>query len=128
MRSELGKSICFDRAYHFLPTATNSRSDLEESGKGKSYIHYGDIHTKYGMHLDCSNEEIPSLRANLKVSAAELQVGDLVMADASENLAGIGMAAEITVLQENKAIISGLHTYLLRQKENFSAAFPRLFF
>ena len=31
---------------------------------------------------DCSNEEIPSLRANLKVSAAELQVGDLVPADA----------------------------------------------
>ena len=129
--NEIGswQEYSFDRAYHFLPTATNPRSDLEERGKGKSYIHYGDIHTKYGMHLDCSNVEIPSLRADVKVSAAELQVGDLVMADASEDLAGIGMATEITGLQENKAIISGLHTYLLRQKEQiFEPRFQGYFF
>ena len=42
----------FNEIFDFLRTGTNSRSDLSESGDAQ-YIHYGDIHTKWNLILEC---------------------------------------------------------------------------
>jgi type I restriction enzyme S subunit len=46
-----------------------------------------------------------------------LKEGDLVMADASEDYEGIGKSVEILNIK-NLKIISGLHTYLIREKDS----------
>lgn len=123
------QSYSLNETHQFLSTATNSRSDLQHNGTGKLYIHYGDIHTKFGMHLDCRREYIPTISPDKKATSSEIQIGDLVMADASEDLAGIGRATEITSLHDTKAVISGLHTYLLRPKlKIFAPRFQGYFF
>ena len=43
--------------------------------------------------------------------------GDLVLADASEDYDGVGKGVEIKNLGDSKAI-SGLHTFLLRDKDS----------
>lgn len=108
--------------FSFLTTASNSRSDLSEIG-GIGYIHYGDIHTKWDNLLDLSDSVLPYISEEKVTSAVFLKNGDLVMADASEDYEGIGKSIEITGIGDRK-VISGLHTFLLRDKSNvFSEGF-----
>jgi type I restriction enzyme S subunit len=108
--------------FSFLTTASNSRSDLSEIGD-IGYIHYGDIHTKWDNLLDLSDSVLPYITEEKVTSAVFLKNGDLVMADASEDYEGIGKSIEITGIGDRK-VISGLHTFLLRDKSNvFSEGF-----
>jgi len=50
----------FEKVFQFLPTATNSRSDLSLNGD-IYYLHYGDIHTKYDYILDLSKNTLPKI-------------------------------------------------------------------
>ena len=105
----------FGELFDYLPTATNSRADLSESGD-VYYVHYGDIHTRFHNHLDFQHTQ-PSKIERLKCkNAAFLKNGDWVMADASEDFDGVGKSIEILGLNENTKAVAGLHTFLLREK------------
>jgi type I restriction enzyme, S subunit len=105
----------YDEIFTFLPTATYSRAELSDN-QDVGYVHYGDIHTKYNFHLDVSNSPLPSITKEKLKSYPILQDGDLIMADASEDYEGVGKSVEIKNIG-NQRVISGLHTFLLRDKQ-----------
>lgn len=108
--------------FQFHRTTALSRAQLSQDG-AIGYIHYGDIHAKWGTHLDVSKHELPRVDATMAASAARVQDGDLVLADASEDLEGVGRAVEIMGVADRE-IIAGLHTVLMRPRPNiFSPGF-----
>ena len=105
--------------YTFYATASNSRGDLDEEGL-ISYIHYGDIHTKWDISLDISKHNLPKINRDKFKGAAFIKNGDVIMADASEDYEGIGKSIEVNGLGDTKAI-AGLHTFLFRDNESIYA-------
>lgn len=102
---------------------TNSfaRENLNyEIGEVKN-IHYGDIHTKFQTLFDIEKENVPFI--NLEISIQKISEenycleGDLIFADASEDLNDVGKSMEIVNLN-NEKLLSGLHTILVRPQEN----------
>ncbi|WP_144282597.1 restriction endonuclease subunit S [Chryseobacterium echinoideorum] len=106
----------FGDVFDFLSTATYSRDILKESGEVQ-YLHYGDIHTKYNFHLDFTKNNLPFITEIERRNYPYMKNGDLVLADASEDYDGVGKGVEIKNLGDSKAI-SGLHTFLLRDKDS----------
>ena len=98
--------------FTFLTTANNPHSDLGDSGE-VHYIHYGEVHALSYPVLDCAQQNLPRIDKALVERLAPLQDSDLVMVDASEDLAGIGKSVEIKGVQD-KTIVAGLHTILCR--------------
>lgn len=112
----------YDELFCFLTTATYSRSQLSDDG-AIHYIHYGDIHTKYHFKLDLQKNNLPKIKNELLKKYPLLKDGDIIMVDASEDYEGISKSVEITNISDAK-VISGLHTFLLRDKEeNFINGF-----
>jgi type I restriction enzyme S subunit len=105
----------FGELFGYLPTASNSRADLGNTG-AVAYVHYGDIHTRFHHFVDFSRDDIPRLLPGKSVTAARLRDGDLIVADASEDEAGVGKSVEVRNLGATEAV-SGLHTLLLRSKD-----------
>lgn len=105
----------FGDVFHFQVTATNSRSDLSDNGDAY-YVHYGDIHTRFHSHLDFLIDQPPRIELRKCPNATALKNGDWLMADASEDLDGVGKTVEILGLDQTDAAVSGLHTFLLREK------------
>ncbi|MBC8716804.1 restriction endonuclease subunit S [Ochrobactrum sp. Marseille-Q0166] len=101
--------------FAFLSTANNSRADLNEDGDVE-YIHYGDIHTKLHFNLDLERQTLPKIDRNKLRNPAFIADGDVVMADASEDYEGIGKSIEISNVGTRR-VVSGLHTFLLRDTE-----------
>lgn len=106
----------------FCLTATNSRSDLSETGEYK-YIHYGDIHTKFNFILNIEDRRIPFLKKGISVRADIIKNGDIIIADTSEDTEGIGKAVEVCSINSMIKAISGLHTFLLRPKDKIFSSF-----
>lgn len=102
----------FDELFTFLQTGTNARSDLSEQG-AVNYIHYGDIHSKWRLFLDCDIERIPRISVEKITNLPFVEEGDLIIADASEDYAGIGTSVEVKNVKDKK-IVCGLHTIFLR--------------
>lgn len=103
--------------YTYQTTNSYSRDKLNyESGEVYN-IHYGDIHTKFRCHFHLSNEYVPYLNSEIDAEKIKpesfLQVGDIVLADASEDYADIGKSIEVIDLGDAK-VVAGLHTYILR--------------
>jgi len=102
----------FEEKFQFLRTGTNSRDELQESGD-VNYIHYGDIHAKWNLILDCDKEKLPYID-NEKVNGLPLlKDGDLILVDASEDHEGSGASVLLRNVRDRK-IVSGLHTIVLR--------------
>ena len=101
------------------PTASYTRDQLGDNGDVK-YIHYGDLHTKYHTHLNLSWASIPTITYKQALRYMHLRNGDLILADASEDYAGVGNCVEI-IGQNNINAISGLHTVLLRDTKSVFA-------
>lgn len=99
---------CFD----FLSTATYSRAELTDNDEVQ-YVHYGDIHTRWNFVLDISKSFLPTIPPNKVKNYNLVKDGDVIMADASEDYEGVGKSVEVKNV-ENKRIIAGLHTFLLR--------------
>jgi len=109
------------KVYLFKSTNSLSRDKLNyENGLVKN-IHYGDIHTKFSTLFNIENEIVPFI--NLSESLEKIKPenycveGDIVFADASEDLNDVGKSVEIIHLNGER-LLSGLHTLLARQKEN----------
>jgi type I restriction enzyme S subunit len=108
-------SRSFAEIFDFYPTATNSRADLDESGD-TYYIHYGDIHTRFHNHLNFQHKQPPKISRHKCRNAAHVRNGDWIMADASEDFDGVCKSIEVLGLSEADRVVSGLHTFLLREK------------
>lgn len=107
--------IYWMKVFDFKSTASYSRADLGEQGK-IGYIHYGDIHTKIDSLLDV-NKYVSGFISNDQLRIYSLiNEGDLIIADASEDYSGVGKGFEV-VGNPKIPVISGLHTFLVREKE-----------
>jgi type I restriction enzyme S subunit len=111
----------------FKVTNSFSRDNLNyENGLIKN-IHYGDIHTKFQTLFDITKEVVPFVNEEINVGRISddfyCKEGDVIFADASEDLNDVGKSIEIVNLN-NEKLLSGLHTLLARPKENiFSKGF-----
>ena len=96
----------------FLKNGVNSRAELSYS-EDVRYLHYGDIHGSSRVELNPANVEMPCLPRAKASRLDRLQNGDLIFADASEDMDGVGKSVEI----QNAAgieLVSGLHTIAIR--------------
>lgn len=119
------KETTFSQSFNFHMTNSCSREKLSEQGEVMN-IHYGDIHTKFSTLFDASKEIVPFLKDKadcLKIKEDQfLQVGDLVIADASEDYKDIGKSIEIVNMENNK-VVAGLHTYIARPSQPHALGF-----
>lgn len=106
----------FEDVFDFLRSATYSRSDTSSEYQ-IFYLHYGDIHTKFQNEINFDKNPLKGVSDKLGKGYPFLCEGDLVMADASEDMEGVGKSVEVKNIGENKAI-AGLHTFLLRPKKS----------
>ncbi|MDG4655122.1 restriction endonuclease subunit S, partial [Chryseobacterium arthrosphaerae] len=105
----------------FKITNSFSRENLNyELGTVKN-IHYGDIHTKFKTLFTIKKEIVPFINEemNLRRISDEnyCREGDIIFADASEDLNDVGKSIEIINVNGEK-LLSGLHTLLARPKAN----------
>ncbi|WP_343695462.1 restriction endonuclease subunit S [Flavobacterium sp.] len=106
----------------FKVTNSFSREILNyEAGIVKN-IHYGDIHTKFQTLFNITKEVVPFINEDINlVRIADenyCREGDIIFADASEDLNDVGKSIEILKLN-NEKLLSGLHTLLARPKANY---------
>ena len=102
----------FGQCFQFLRTGSASRSQLGVN-LGVGYIHYGDIHGMKSVMLDTSVTRLPEIESGQVETLSRVRDGDLVIADASEDLADVGKSVEVRGVGD-KQIVAGLHTFLLR--------------
>lgn len=117
--------------FNFVNTFSFSRENLsnEKTFGELFYIHYGDIHSKFENEiLDLNIDEVPYLKDGILTEKniddenfPFLKEGDLIIADVSEDYTGVGECIELKNVNEKK-ILSGLHTFALRDKENKTVA------
>lgn len=118
--------------YSFKGNNSLSRDKLNyEAGEFRN-IHYGDIHTKFALHFRVDAERVPYINAGESSSAIRPEnycmAGDMVFADASEDMADIGKAIEI-IDGGDVPLVSGLHTILARPGEgSFALGFGAYLF
>jgi type I restriction enzyme S subunit len=113
-----------NEVFQFINTTSFSRNQLNyDTDNDLYYIHYGDIHSTYKKPLlDFEIEtNVPKLNSDVVLpnSVQYLEDGDVIIADASEDYEGVGEAIEIKNLN-GKAVVSGLHTFALRDIENLT--------
>ena len=110
-----------EELYVFKVTNSFSREQLNyEIGEVKN-IHYGDIHTKFSTSFDIKEESVPFINPTESLERIRhdcyCEEGDMIFADASEDLNDVGKSIEIVSLN-NEKLLSGLHTLLVRQKKS----------
>lgn len=104
--------------YNFITTNSFSRDDLNYVNGNVKNIHYGDIHTKFSTLFDITKENVPFINDSIPLDKFKKEnyckEGDIIFADASEDLKDVGKSIELVNLN-NEKLISGLHTLLARQ-------------
>ena len=104
--------------FDWVRTNNLSRQHLTDKDTGLQNIHYGDIHTKFSMLFKQNVEQVPYIAKEADFAPTQQEycrVGDVIIADASEDYADIGKAIEIIETYPN-TLVSGLHTYIARPK------------
>jgi type I restriction enzyme, S subunit len=108
-------------AFTFCQTNSLSRSLLNYERGAVKNIHYGDIHTKFPTIFDLSKEEVPFINESVDLSKIAdenyCKVGDLIIADASEDYKDVGKAIEVVNLA-GQTLLAGLHTLIVRDVKN----------
>lgn len=106
--------------YDFKVTNSFSREYLNYEVGFVKNIHYGDIHTKFNTLFDIAKEDVPFINPDVSIEKIRKEsyciVGDMIFADASEDMNDVGKSIEIVNLNKEN-LVSGLHTLLARQKE-----------
>lgn len=97
---------------NFLKNGVNSRAELTYS-EGVRYLHYGDIHGSSKVMLNPTSIEMPCLPLAKASHLDRLQDGDLIYADASEDIDGIGKSVEVQNVS-GVELVAGLHTIAIR--------------
>jgi len=110
----------FHKVYNFLVTNSFSREFLNYDNGTVKNIHYGDIHTKFSSLFDITKENVPYINPAISIERIREECycleGDMIFADASEDLNDVGKSIEIVNLNGEK-LLSGLHTLMARQIE-----------
>ena len=109
----------FADLYGFKRTNTLSRDKLNyETGTIRN-IHYGDIHTKFKPLFRVADEYVPYVNADASANGfdddAFCEEGDIVLADASEDLDDVGKAIEVVSL-DGERVVAGTHTILATRR------------
>jgi type I restriction enzyme S subunit len=111
-----GKSM--DEVYAFKGNNSLSRDKLNYDRGSVKNIHYGDIHTKFSTHFDITEETVPFINPSESLDSFRDEnfcvEGDMIFADASEDLEDVGKSIEIVNLNGER-LVSGLHTILARR-------------
>lgn len=105
------------QVYSFKGNNSLPRDKLNYAAGSVKNIHYGDIHTKFSTHFDITQELVPFINEAEEGVIRDENLcieGDMIFADASEDLADIGKAIEIAHLNGER-VVSGLHTILARR-------------
>ena len=116
-----GRDPKFADLYGFKRTNTLSRDKLNYEAGTIRNIHYGDIHTKFKPLCRVCEERVPYV--NPSASANEIdddtfcEEGDIVLADASEDLNDVGKAIEVVSL-DGEQVVAGTHTILATRRES----------
>ena len=109
----------YSEIYTFQNTNSYSRDLLTYEGGEVRNIHYGDIHTKFRSNFYLSKEVVPFIKPEVELKRIAkdcyCRVGDLVIADASEDYADVGKCIEIMELGEKT--LAGLHTFIARPRK-----------
>lgn len=106
--------------YSFINNNSLSRDKLNYVSGSVKNIHYGDIHTKFACRFDITKESVPFINVSEeRVAKADnlCAEGDIVFADASEDLADIGKSIEIVRLNGER-VVAGLHTIHARRRND----------
>lgn len=107
--------------YEFKVTNSFSRDCLNYQNGAVKNIHYGDIHTKFNVLFDITKESVPYINSDISIGRIKddnfCKVGDIIFADASEDLNDVGKSIEIVNLNGER-LVAGLHTLLARQRVN----------
>ena len=111
MMTRLGDHVAF------LRHGVNSRAELRSEGAVK-YLHYGDVHACKDVYL--APHALASLPDEKAASLDRLRDGDLVLADASEDIAGVSKSVEMRSVDDAK-VVSRLHTIAARFDPNVLA-------
>ena len=110
--------------YGFKRTNTLSRDKLNYEAGTIRNIHYGDIHTKFKPLFRVGDECVPYVNPDASLCEFDpanfCKEGDIVLADASEDLDDIGKAIEIVSLDEER-VVAGTHTILATRRGNVPA-------
>ena len=108
-----------DSLYTFITTNCFSRDKLNYRKGAVRNIHYGDIHKKFSALFDIEKETVPFINESENIDKFKKDnfciKGDIIFADASENVDDVGKSTEIVNLN-NERLLAGLHTILARQK------------
>ena len=109
----------FSDLYRFKQTNTLSRDNLNyETGTIKN-IHYGDIHTKFKTLFRVGDEYVPYINPDASANGFNdstfCEEGDIVFADASEDLDDVGKAIEVFSL-DGERVVAGTHTILATRR------------
>ena len=106
--------------YTFKVTNSFARDKLNYNHGNVKNIHYGDIHKKFSTLFDIKKEIVPFINYSQSINRIKSDnyciEGDIIFADASEDLDDIGKNIEIFNLN-GEQLLSGLHTLLARQKD-----------
>lgn len=110
----------FDELFDIVKSQSHSRTKLTygETQSMVLNIHYGDIHSSFRSEiLDVETETLPFIidEYNNEAKNNYLKEGDIVIADASEDLIDIGKCIELRNVGKKK-VIGGLHTIVARPK------------
>ncbi|MFO3122374.1 restriction endonuclease subunit S [Legionella pneumophila serogroup 1] len=105
--------------YTFITTNCYSRDKLNYKSGIVRNIHYGDIHKKFNALFDIKKEIVPFVNETENIEKLKSDSycikGDIIFADASENMDDVGKSIEIVNLH-NEKLLAGLHTILARPK------------
>jgi len=110
-------ALKFADLYALKRSNTLSRDKLNyETGTIRN-IHYGDIHTRFKPLFRVGNESVPFVNPDAAPSgfADFCDEGDIVLADASEDLDDVGKAIEVVSL-DGERVIAGTHTILATRR------------
>lgn len=119
--NEEWKIMPLKEVYVFKSTNSFTRDDLNYIEGEIKNIHYGDIHAKFSTQFDITNEKVPFIKPSISTEKIGIEnyciEGDMIFADASEDLKDIGKSIELVFLN-NEKLLSGLHTLLARQRDH----------
>lgn len=107
--------------YSFKSNNSLSRDQLNYEHGSIRNIHYGDIHTKFSTLFDITKEAVPFINPSESIGGFRPEndcvEGDMIFADASEDMEGIGKSIEVVHLNGER-VVAGQHTILARPNDN----------
>ena len=110
-----------ENLYSFMRSNAFSRDKLNYASGTVKNVHYGDIHTTFPALFDITKERVPYINGTEELPADDsgdyCVEGDIIFADASEDMNDVGKSIEIIHLNRER-LLSGQHTILARPKGN----------